>query len=366
MIAIELTGLTKEFVSGVEAVGALSLTVDRGECLVLAGPSGCGKTTTLRLIAGLETPSAGAIALEGRAMAKVPPWRRPVAMAWQRPALFPNRTVYQNLTLGLKRRGWFSRPSAADLERVREMAALLELHEVLGRYPAQLSGGQQHRVGLGRALLRQAPILLLDEPLGHLDAPLRLDLRRQLILLRRRFPATMIHVTHDAGEALALGDRLAILARGQLLQCGAREELLTRPVHSFVMRFLRDASIVRGLLRPENGVWRFSAGDASWEIPRISWLGKPTPGEVELALTPDQVGLGQNGAAALAMELKFIECDAVGQRVVARNGSITLAARCEDSLAVKPGEKVMMRWHWTNTWIFDLQGRVLGQAMAAF
>src|SRR4051794_27839665 len=183
MTAIELAGLSKEFAGGIQALCNLSLNVSAGESLVLAGPSGCGKTTTLRLIAGLETPTAGTIRLDNQSVQGVPPSRRPVAMVFQRPALFPNRTVEQNLTLGLKPRpGWLRRPSAEQQGRLREMADVLGLADLLGRYPPHLSGGQQHRVALGRALIRQAPVLLLDEPLGHLDAPLRLDLRRQLIL----------------------------------------------------------------------------------------------------------------------------------------------------------------------------------------
>src|SRR5262245_46827222 len=222
MVDIVLDGVSKEFPGPVQALRDINLKVAAGECLVLAGPAGCGKTTTLRLLAGLETPSGGAIRFGGKVVNKVPPWRRSVAMVFQRPALFPNRTVRKNLTQGLAL--W--RLSRAQAELMEETARLLELEDVLDRYPTELSGGQQQRVALGRALLRQAPILLLDEPLGQLDAPLRLDLRRQLHLLRKLFPATIVHVTHDAVEALAIADRLAVLDQGRLLQTGTAKELL--------------------------------------------------------------------------------------------------------------------------------------------
>lgn len=365
MAAIELAGLTKEFAGGIQALSDLSLNVPAGECLVLAGPSGCGKTTTLRLIAGLETPTAGTIHLGGRSVQGIPPSRRPVAMVFQRPALFPNRTVRQNLTLGLAQRlGWFRKPSVEQARRMTEIADVLGLDDVLERYPPHLSGGQQHRVALGRALLRQAPVLLLDEPLGHLDAPLRLDLRRQLILLRRRFPATIIHVTHDAAEALALGDRLAILDDGQLLQTGTAQELLARPAHRFVARFLQDVSVVRGKLHRENGQWHFSAGDARWDIPRIQWFGEPPPLEVELGIRGPQVTVSHAGEATCLMDVELVEADASGQRVIGRHGEATLTARCDPTLQVRAGQRVMMSWNWTNTWIFNLEGRTVGQMPA--
>jgi len=258
--------------------------VAAGECLVLAGPSGCGKTTTLRLIAGLEKPTAGTICLGGRDVRDVPPWQRDVAMVFQRPALFPTRTVRQNLGLGLhpSGRGWFGTTRPDHGQQVEDMADLLDLAEVLERLPADLSGGQAQRVALGRALLRRAQVLLLDEPLGHLDAPLRRDLRRQLALLHRRFPVTIVHVTHDAEEALALADRVAVMVQGRLFQVGAPGEIVVRPAHRFVAAFCHDLTLVSGTLRQENGHWTLFTGDGRWPIPRIIWQDEPVTEEIEI------------------------------------------------------------------------------------
>jgi ABC-type sugar transport system ATPase subunit len=363
MMTVELDHLGKEFAGGIQAVRDLSLTISGGECLVLAGPSGCGKTTTLRLIAGLETPTTGSIRFDGQGVEQTPPWRRPVAMVFQRPALFPNRTVRQNITLGLPRtRGWFRGPSEQDRQRVAEVADVLGLSDVLERPAVSLSGGQQHRVALARALVRRAPLVLLDEPLGHLDAPLRVDLRRQLILLRRQFPATMIHVTHDSAEALAVADRLAVLAHGQMLQLGSPQELLDAPAHRFVARFLQDVSVVPGRLVVENDAWRFSAGDGHWRIPRIQWIANPRP-DIEMGIREVRAGTDATGDAACEMTVQLVEEDAGAQRIVGRRGSIEVTARSKTRIRV--GEKIVMRWNWANSWVFDAEGRTVGRVAPA-
>src|SRR5262249_2666359 len=157
----------------------------------------------------------------------------------------------------------------------------------------------------GRALVRRAPLLLLDEPLGHLDAPLRVDLRRQLILLRRQFPATMIHVTHDSAEALAVADRLAVLADGRMLQVGCPQELRDAPAHRFVARFLQDVSVVPGRLVAENDAWRFSSGDVHWRIPRIQWIADPRP-DIEIGIREVRAAEA-TGDAACEMVVRLIE-----------------------------------------------------------
>ncbi|MCI0643039.1 MAG: ABC transporter ATP-binding protein [Gemmataceae bacterium] len=230
MAAIRLDKVSKTYPNGVQALKDIELEAAAGEWLALVGPSGCGKTTTLRVISGLESPSSGLVRIAGKDVTQLEPWKRDVSMVFQRPALFPTKSVRQNLLFGL------STPFAEG--RAVEIARLLKIADLLDRYPAELSGGQQQRVALGRALVRNASICLLDEPFGQLDAPLRREFSKDLPLLRSRFPATIIIVTHDPAEALTLGDRVAVLRDGVLVQVDTPEQLRHQPRDTFVTEFL--------------------------------------------------------------------------------------------------------------------------------
>jgi multiple sugar transport system ATP-binding protein len=222
------------------AVNRVRLVVEDQELLALVGPSGCGKTTTLRLIAGLEEPTEGLISMDGQPMNAVPPKDRAVAMVFQRHALYPHLTAFENLAFGLKLRRV---PKAEIARRVSEMAEVLGLRDCLDRKPAELSGGQCQRVALGRALVRQPRVLLLDEPLSDLDLPFRRELRRELLRWHRELALTIIHVTHDQGEALALGRRVAVMRAGAIEQVGTPEELRRRPATPFVAAFLNPTPL---------------------------------------------------------------------------------------------------------------------------
>ena len=242
MAGIVIQGLSKVYGKSTRALESLDWEVHEGELLVVVGPSGSGKTTLLRLVAGLERPTAGTIRLAGRDLAGVPPQRRDVALVFQSLALYGHLTVEQNLAFALNAKtigGWFRRGAASEeaKTRIAETARLLRIGHLLDRRPAELSGGEQQRVALGRAIVRRPKALLLDEPLSSLDLPLRRELRRELKELQRRLGVPTIYVTHDQAEALAMGDRIAVLDHGRLVQVGTPEEIYERPKTRFVAEF---------------------------------------------------------------------------------------------------------------------------------
>ncbi len=219
------------------AVRNLSWEITSDELLVLIGPSGCGKTTILRMIAGLETPDSGEISVAGTVVNQVPPQQRDVAMVFQTPALFPHLTVAENIGLGLKLRR--CDPTVAR-ERVLQAAATLGLESKLNQHPQELSGGEGQRVALGRAMVRQPKLFLLDEPLSNLDPGTRKQLRREILRLHQTLKIPMIYVTHDHREALAMGGRIAVINAGELQQIGTAEEIRRAPANGFVASFLED------------------------------------------------------------------------------------------------------------------------------
>ena len=225
---IEIRGLSRHFRDGTRALDGIDLDVTPGELVVLVGPSGSGKTTLLRLLAGLDQPTEGSIRLDGKVLAGVPPQRRNVALVFQHLALYEHLTAGDNLAFGLQHKGG---------PEVVETAKLLGIEHLLSRFPAELSGGEQQRVALGRAIVRRPAALLLDEPLSSLDGPMRRDLRRELQRLQRQLGVPIIYVTHDQAEAMALGDRIAVLDRGRLQQVATPDDVYHRPANRFVANF---------------------------------------------------------------------------------------------------------------------------------
>ena len=234
----------------------INLNVQAGERLVLAGPSGSGKSTLLRAIAGLLPISAGQIHIDGKPVQHLPAGKRAVGMVFQQPALLPHRTVLDNLTFGLRARGSAKAQAQAQ---AREVAQSLEVTALLERKPQQLSGGEQQRVALGRALLRSGGVVLLDEPLSQLDAPLRARLREELLRVHQLTRTTMIHVTHDQHEAMALGDRIGVLHQGQLLQVATPQEIYAQPTSATVASFIGSPGINLIPLRRNSDTWQWDS-----------------------------------------------------------------------------------------------------------
>jgi multiple sugar transport system ATP-binding protein len=235
MASVQLDGVGKTYPNGHVAAQNLDLKIADGEFMVLVGPSGCGKSTALRMIAGLETPTAGRIIIGDRDVTALPPQDRDIAMVFQTYALYPHMTVRQNLAFGLRMRG---AGREAMNNRVEGAARALALETVLERKPAQLSGGQRQRVALGRAIVREPKVFLFDEPLSNLDAKLRVETRAELARLHRRLKATVVYVTHDQEEAMTLGTRVAVMRDGFLQQVAPPMELYRNPVNQFVAGFV--------------------------------------------------------------------------------------------------------------------------------
>src|SRR5438874_1069116 len=252
MAQVTLVNVAKVYPDGTEAVKDLSLEIADGELVVFVGPSGCGKTTALRMVAGLEEITSGTIRIGERVVNHLPPRERDVAMVFQNYALYPHKSVYENLAFPLKLR----RLGKAEIEqRVRRIARLLELEEQLPRRPRQLSGGQRQRVAMGRAIVREPQAFLMDEPLSNLDAKLRTQMRAEISLLHKELAVTTIYVTHDQVEAMTLGERVAVMRKGELQQVAAPQELYDRPVNLFVAGFIGSPSMnfVQGTIEGADG-----------------------------------------------------------------------------------------------------------------
>src|SRR5829696_8962382 len=252
--SIRLERLTKRFPGGVVAVDGIDLAVEPGEFFSLLGPSGCGKTTTLRMIAGFEEPDEGRVLVGGRDLTKIPVHRRDMGMVFQSYALFPHRTVAENVAFGLRMRGV---PKNEMTERVASALTQVKLQGYEERRPAELSGGQQQRVVLARAIVIRPPVLLCDEPLGALDRKLRQAMQVELKELQRALEVTLVFVTHDQEEALAMSDRIGVMNAGRLEQVGTPAEIYDRPRTPFVAEFIGEINLIEGTI--SGG--RFAAAD---------------------------------------------------------------------------------------------------------
>ncbi len=268
MARVVLEHVRKVYENGFVAVKDATFTVEDGEFVVLVGPSGCGKSTTLRMIAGLEEVSEGAIYIDARLVNEVPPRDRDIAMVFQSYALYPHMTVYENMAFGLRLRKLS--PEEID-RRVREAAAILGLETLLDRKPRQLSGGQRQRVAVGRAIVRKPKVFLFDEPLSNLDAKLRVQMRTELLKLHRNLKATMIYVTHDQVEAMTMGDRIVVLLQGIIQQIAPPMEIYNHPRNLFVAEFIGSPpmNLMQVTVTGESrGLYvRSSDGAFQWAVP---------------------------------------------------------------------------------------------------
>ncbi|MEU4196787.1 ABC transporter ATP-binding protein [Kribbella sp. NPDC026611] len=283
-----LHGISKQF-AGHRAVDQLDLTVPSGSFFALLGPSGCGKTTTLRMIAGLEQPTAGSIRLGEQEISGLRPYKRPVNTVFQNYALFPHLDIFENVAFGLKRRGVKDFKSKVD-----DMLGLVELGGYGKRRPSQLSGGQQQRVALARALINRPQVLLLDEPLGALDLKLRRQMQLELKRIQTEVGITFVHVTHDQEEAMTMADTIAVMNAGVIEQLGTPAELYDLPATTFVANFLGQSNLIRAAIigqAEENLIVDVHGRKVTVPLPRC----RVTEGEVWMGIRPEKVFLAQAG-----------------------------------------------------------------------
>ncbi|MFT4212872.1 MAG: ABC transporter ATP-binding protein [Microbacterium sp.] len=343
---IELTDVTVAYGSS-RVVDGLSLTIGAGEFFTLLGPSGCGKTTTLRLVAGLLGTSTGSVRIGDRDVTRVPVHRRGIAMVFQNYALMPHLTVRQNVGYGLRMRGIRRR------ERDRQSDAALERVGLTGfgdRYPAQLSGGQQQRVGLARAVAVRSSIMLLDEPLSNLDTTLRQQMCGELRDLQRDLGVTILYVTHDRSEALAMSDRIGVMSAGRVLEIGTPSELYQRPQHAQTARLLGDV----------NEFDAIGAGDAviaasGHRLP----VGVPADAAtIRIGVRPEHVLVGElpDGAVALDGLVAHVEFGGTHLSVTAEVDGLgaPIAARLAVDAPTRPavGQRTRLGWHASDTLVF--------------
>jgi sn-glycerol 3-phosphate transport system ATP-binding protein len=340
-------GVSKQWATAegrVHAVDGISFEFAPGTLNVLLGPSGCGKSTTLRLIAGLEAPDAGRITLGDEDVTELPPSARNIAMVFQSYALFPHLSVADNITFGLHVR---KVPARERAERLDRTAALLGLTPLLARKPSQLSGGQQQRVALGRAIIAQAPVCLMDEPLSNLDAQLRAGMRIEIRALQRKLGITMVYVTHDQVEAMSMADRVLLLSSGRVEQNGTPVDLYETPANVFVARFIGTP--------PMNVLPLVSTGDGS----AIAGTDGPAllPAACaggSLGIRPEHISLAfERGVRAGIENVEYLGGDSL---LTCRVGGHAMAVRVPASVALRAGEATWLTWAPGAQHLFDAAG----------
>ena len=359
--AVELRNLTKTFSSPqdepIVAVDDISLTIYDGEFFSLLGPSGCGKTTTLRMIAGLELPTQGSVLIHGKEMADQPPFKRPVNTVFQRYALFPHMTIWENVAFGLKMK---KVPKSEINQRVEDVLRLVRLEKMGKRKPGQLSGGQQQRVALARALVNNPEVLLLDEPLGALDLKLRQAMQDELKRIQESVGITFIYVTHDQEEALAMSDRIAVMNEGRVLQVDAPYDLYEDPETRFVADFIGETNFLEGVVEqsdPELTHVRLATGQMA-RIPhedRIIADGT----RVSVAIRPEKIFIGTGQAPDLynvfggtVHRITYLGTDTYYDVILPNNVEVTARQQNEDytgtAAVVNQGDSVYLAWHAHN------------------
>jgi multiple sugar transport system ATP-binding protein len=333
--------------AAVPAVDSLDLEINDGEFLVLVGPSGCGKSTTLRMLAGLEPVDAGFVHIGTKDVTMLPPRERDIAMVFQSYALYPHMTVAENIGFHLK----IKRMPKPEIEqRVREAARLLDLDNFLDRKPAKLSGGQRQRVAMGRAIVRQPQVFLMDEPLSNLDAKLRVQTRTQIAALQRRLGVTTVYVTHDQVEAMTMGDRVAVLRDGILQQCATPRDLFTKPTNTFVAAFIGSPAM--NMLQCTATPDGLTYGDLQLPLAAIQRTGL-TSDQVTIGVRPEAMRIGNEGLAATIVAVEELGSDSFVYCTPNDHADVSLVARTDGLNTSQPGTIVHLMPDVSSMHVFD-------------
>ena len=386
MAGITLDNLTKVYDDGTRAVRSLDLDITDGELMVFVGPSGCGKTTALRMIAGLEEVTEGEIRIGDQIVNDLPAKKRDIAMVFQNYALYPHMSVYDNMAFGLKMRRF---PKSEIKRRVTEAAKVLGLAGELKKKPGALSGGQRQRVAMGRAIVREPRVFLMDEPLSNLDAKLRIQMRAEIARIQRDLAVTTVYVTHDQSEAMTLGDRVSVMQGGRLQQAGIPQEVYDRPVNLFVAGFIGapPMNLVHATLERRNGDLAVRMGDATIELrpetvaerPALAgYVGRPLafgirPEDLEdAALVPDaserarlssQVDIREDMGAEVYLHLPLPAEPVLSEPVAEERDDVPEAderppafvARVDRDTRAQEGEAIELVVDTTRLHFFDLE-----------
>ncbi|WP_322416473.1 ABC transporter ATP-binding protein [Mesorhizobium huakuii] len=356
MTQIELRGVQK-FFGAVQVIKDLNLKISDNEFIVLLGQSGCGKTTTLRAIAGLETIDEGDILIDGTPVQHLKAADRDIAMVFQSFSLYPHMSVYENIAFPLRA----TRKSKAEIDsEVRSVAKTLQITDLLGKKPSALSGGDMQRVAIGRALVRRPKAMLMDEPIGALDAKLREEMRAEIKRLHIKQGSTTIYVTHDQIEAMSLADRIVIMHEGVLQQVGSPDEVYSRPANLFVAQFVGSPvmNVADAAVAENAASASVTVGDAttSFEFPRalLSKLNGHAGGQLALGIRPEGVLIRREAADGfMAVETQIVEPLGSFDIVDLKVGSNMLRARTKSGFISGPGEKVFARIDPTQAHFFD-------------
>ena len=368
MARVKLEGVRKVYGDSGDhiAVHGVDLEIADGELVVLVGPSGCGKSTTLRMIAGLESISAGKLWIGDRLVNDVSPKDRDIAMVFQSYALYPHMSVFDNMAFALKLR---KLPKAEIDTRVRAAAEILGIAPILDRTPKQLSGGQRQRVAVGRAIVRQPQVFLFDEPLSNLDAKLRVQTRREITKLHRQLKATMIYVTHDQVEAMTMGDRIVVLSEGRVQQVDRPLDLYAYPANRFVAGFIGSPAMnfVEGRVSDEGGGRFIARGDA-FTLPLSGVQAELVKGhggrEVVMGVRPEDIRVATSSAADAAGTTVTLRLDAVepmGNEVFlyTRTPGHDITARLEPQALPEPGQPIGLIFDLAKLHFFDAETGVV-------
>jgi len=355
MAKVTLKNIVKRF-GDVIAVNNVSLDIEDKEFTVLLGPSGCGKTTTLRCIAGLETPDEGEIYIGDTLVNDLPPKDRDVAMVFQSYALYPHMKVYDNLAFPLKMRKF---PKAEIDERVKRTAELLRIPHLLDRRPKQLSGGEAQRTALGRAIVREPRVFLMDEPLSNLDAKLRLYMRAELKRLQNELGITTIYVTHDQAEAMTMADKIAIMNLGLLQQVSSPSEIYTSPSNVFVAGFIGSPpmNFIDCTCVEKNGDLFLDAGTFAYQISRdfVGVMKEKVGSEVILGFRPEDVSIEKKRAKKNLIEAEVYVSEPLGSEILVslKIGDALVKVTTEPYSVLEIGEKVWLELSEKRIHIFD-------------